>query len=211
MIDLILTINSYPVHFYSKGREEWLVIAPQDDLSDFAYVKVLSTAQGMWASLWALWGLFHYRFKTDPGALSIVECESIIDSFRILKDQTYFLLNESTLDYGKRIERRLELLRRRETNGRSNRNRSGYVYLIKSPTGAYKIGRTNNPENRMRTFNVKLPFEIEFIALIKTEDMVWLEKDLHDRFAAKRINGEWFSLDENDVDYITGLASKNVV
>lgn len=83
--------------------------------------------------------------------------------------------------------------------------RDGYVYLIQSPSGHYKIGRTSDPKDRMKTFNVKLPFEVEFICVIPTEDMYFLEKQLHRQFAAKRVNGEWFALSADDVEYIKGL------
>lgn len=82
----------------------------------------------------------------------------------------------------------------------------GYVYLIQSPSGAYKIGRSKNPENRLKTFGVKLPFEVEYIAIIRTSDMYALESDLHIRYSDKRVNGEWFALAPADVDYIKSLA-----
>lgn len=41
-------------------------------------------------------------------------------------------------------------------------NRSGYIYLIRGIRGTYKIGKTADIKNRRRTFEVKLPFEIEF-------------------------------------------------
>jgi hypothetical protein len=81
------------------------------------------------------------------------------------------------------------------------------VYLVRSVSSAYKIGRTRNPEDRQRTFGIQLPFEVEFIALIEAEDMYTLERELHNRFAQKRINGEWFNLTDADVKYIKGLAS----
>jgi hypothetical protein len=81
----------------------------------------------------------------------------------------------------------------------------GYVYLIQSSTGYYKIGRTVNPDNRMATFTVKLPFEVEYTCVIQCEDMYGLEKELHARFASKRVNGEWFNLAPEDVEYIKGL------
>lgn len=81
----------------------------------------------------------------------------------------------------------------------------GYVYLIQSPTGAYKIGRTANPTDRMKTFSVKLPFEVEYVCVIQTEDMLGLENQLHNQFAHLRINGEWFQLSPDDVEYIKGL------
>jgi hypothetical protein len=82
----------------------------------------------------------------------------------------------------------------------------GYVYLIKSPTGAFKIGRTKNPADRLKTFSVKLPFEVEYVCLIPTSDMHGLEADLHGRFTSKHVNGEWFALDATDVDAIKALA-----
>ncbi len=85
-------------------------------------------------------------------------------------------------------------------------NTEGYVYLIQSPTEAYKIGCTKNPKNRMKTFGVKLPFEVEYIALIKSDNHKQLESDLHETFEDKRIDGEWFALTPDDVEYIKGLA-----
>lgn len=81
----------------------------------------------------------------------------------------------------------------------------GFVYLLQSPTGYFKIGRTRNPERRISTLDVKLPFEIEVIALIPCPDMRQLERDLHERYADKRAGGEWFALTPEDVAYIKGL------
>lgn len=83
---------------------------------------------------------------------------------------------------------------------------AGYVYLLQSTTGAYKIGRSINPHNRLKTFEVKLPFEVEYVCVIATDSMVALEAALHGRFADKRVNGEWFALTPDDVEYIKGLA-----
>lgn len=89
------------------------------------------------------------------------------------------------------------------------RNRSGYVYLLSAPHDLtlFKIGRTSNPQNRLRTFNIKLPFAVEYICTIKTDDMYALESTLHRKFASKRLDGEWFRLTSEDVDYIKGLSN----
>lgn len=89
---------------------------------------------------------------------------------------------------------------------RKKENTDGHVYLLQSPTGAYKIGRAKNPEHRLKTFGVQLPFEVEYIAVIPTPDMYALELELHALYAAKRINGEWFALDAADVETIKALA-----
>lgn len=86
------------------------------------------------------------------------------------------------------------------------KDKSGYVYLLQSSTGVYKIGRTGDPDKRIRTFGVKLPFEVEYTCVIKTPHMFELEKLLHRAFHHKRINGEWFKLDAQDVGLIKGLA-----
>lgn len=83
---------------------------------------------------------------------------------------------------------------------------AGYVYLIKSPSGHYKIGRTINPNDRLRMFGVHLPFEVEIIALIKSDDHKRLEASLHQTYNDKRVNGEWFALSPEDVDYVKSLA-----
>lgn len=84
------------------------------------------------------------------------------------------------------------------------RNRVGYVYLLAVPNspGLYKIGRAANPENRLRTFNVKLPFPVHFEHVIKCADMYGFESMLHRLFASQRANGEFFNLSAADVSLI---------
>lgn len=84
-------------------------------------------------------------------------------------------------------------------------NRAGYVYILKSPTGAYKIGRTSDPDNRLKTFEVRLPFEVEYEHLIKTDDMYELESVLHTCFKDVCINREWFRLTETEVQLLKGI------
>lgn len=81
-------------------------------------------------------------------------------------------------------------------------SRKGYVYLIKASTGHYKIGHTADPENRMKTFEVKLPFKVEYEHLIECDDRIDAERLLHQKFADKRIDGEWFALSDKDIAQI---------
>lgn len=82
---------------------------------------------------------------------------------------------------------------------------AGFVYLLRSASGYYKIGRTKNPDNRIMTFSVQLPFEVEFEHLIKTGDMRQLESALQAQFAEKRVRGEWFDLAPEDIAYIKSM------
>lgn len=73
--------------------------------------------------------------------------------------------------------------------------RQGYVYVVQSPTGYYKIGRTRNPRNRLRTFEVKLPFEVEYSLVLLENNAISAEKMWHEFFEDCRVGGEWFALE----------------
>lgn len=107
------------------------------------------------------------------------------------------------------LEKREKRIREKKDPARSNPQRAGYVYLLRAHSGLYKIGFTKNPDHRIETFSVKLPFEVEFEALINTDNMHQLERGLHVMFDDKRVNGEWFNLSPEDVAYIKSLQGGN--
>jgi hypothetical protein len=80
----------------------------------------------------------------------------------------------------------------------------GYIYLVQAvhPQNHYKIGLSKNPVERIRKMGVILPFPIEVKHLMKTNHMKRAEKHLHEEFSHKRLNGEWFDLDDADVQSI---------
>jgi hypothetical protein len=89
---------------------------------------------------------------------------------------------------------------------RKNRLDPGYVYLVQSPTGTYKIGRSLNVKDRLKTFHLKLPFEVELVHIIECERMRQAEGCLHQRFETKRINeSEFFALTDEDVAWIKSI------
>jgi hypothetical protein len=60
----------------------------------------------------------------------------------------------------------------------------------------------------MCVFNTS-PFETELIHALQVADVYSAEKRLHSKFADKRVNGEWFELDETDIEYIKGLGAQD--
>jgi len=80
----------------------------------------------------------------------------------------------------------------------------GYVYLVRSKYGV-KIGKSVNVRNRTRLFEVKLPFPITVEHYAWFDDYSFAERELHQKYHAKRLEGEWFALSENDVDHIKTL------
>lgn len=103
----------------------------------------------------------------------------------------------------------ISIYKPRKKTPKGTRQLDGYVYLLKELNGtSYKIGKTANPKSRRRTFGVKLPFAVDYVHTIETDDMHQLEKLLHQRFASKRIRGEFFELDDKDVAFIVSLGVK---
>lgn len=219
MTSAIVTINGYEfkIHLGIWYPLDGIVIDPDDINADniddyFAALKIMIRK---YHDAYAIAAARTY----DPGSQDFND--DFIDYAKRAYEQTSFEITSTERQEfleryvkGKmlRDERiRFENERRERHEGKKRQsvsirnNRAGYVYLVKSSTGYYKIGRTIDPDDRMRTFSVKLPFEVAYEHLIKTSDMFMLESQLHNKFHKKRINGEWFILDESDVEYIKSL------
>jgi len=84
---------------------------------------------------------------------------------------------------------------------------AGYVYVIQDVdfSNRYKIGRTNHPRTRLNKFGVELPFKTEVVHILRTENAVATESDLHKRFAKSHARGEWFDLDDAQLQEIRRL------
>ncbi|KZE69163.1 hypothetical protein AWM68_02535 [Fictibacillus phosphorivorans] len=79
----------------------------------------------------------------------------------------------------------------------------GYVYFVQEHmNGSFKIGKTKHIEKRMNVFGVKLPFKNELIYLIKTGNHHQTEMAFHKHFSHKRLEGEWFELNQDDINWV---------
>lgn len=74
----------------------------------------------------------------------------------------------------------------------------GHVYLVRSGK-FHKIGRSNNHGRRTYEIGLQLPEKLEVVHTIETDDAVGIERYWHERFKARRRNGEWFQLTKTDV------------
>ena len=79
----------------------------------------------------------------------------------------------------------------------------GYVYLILASNGLFKIGSSKIPQQRFGAIRSACPLHVELFAISFFGDYyVDVESIFHEQFKHKRIRGEWFSLDEDDLHYI---------
>lgn len=81
-----------------------------------------------------------------------------------------------------------------------------YVYLMHDTSnGFYKIGISNKPKYREKTLQSEKP-TIELITAKKfpvRKIAESIEKSLHQVYSEKRLRGEWFELNKNDIENIT--------
>lgn len=97
------------------------------------------------------------------------------------------------------------------TNNDFNYNNPGFVYLLKCKnTNIYKIGYSKNVSRRVKQLMTNIPYKLNIHHVIETEDMLGLESYLHDLYEDKRMNGEYFKLDQEDVEYIKSLNYENI-
>lgn len=89
------------------------------------------------------------------------------------------------------------------------KSQDGFIYVIKSGN-EYKIGRTRNPSQRMKTFE-SLPEPIDEIICKKVYQHYFAEKALHKTYEDKRIFGEWFNLTQKDLIDIENYLSEHEV
>lgn len=74
----------------------------------------------------------------------------------------------------------------------------GYIYILKSDFG-YKIGKSKTLKSRLQLFSVKLPFEFEVEGFYKVSDMSAVEIYFHRKYDDKRLEGEWFDLNKENL------------
>ena len=86
----------------------------------------------------------------------------------------------------------------------------GIVYLITSNYVDFKIGVTTRPINeRIRELQTSHPEKIDIIKFYKAENHNAVERWLHRKFNEKRLEGEWFQLDETDINQFESLCQSH--
>lgn len=86
----------------------------------------------------------------------------------------------------------------------------GVVYIAKC-NGAYKIGLSKNPQRRLKDIEYQQGSPVKLIYGINTEGMFQTESALHHLFYDKRIEGEWFDLSEDDLEYIAWIQREGLI
>lgn len=73
-----------------------------------------------------------------------------------------------------------------------------YVYAIRDARNRVKIGKSKDPQRRLRELEVGNPEALELFCSAEVRDASSLERDLHRKFANENLRGEWFQLPEEE-------------
>jgi hypothetical protein len=91
-----------------------------------------------------------------------------------------------------------------------SRKNKGFIYVlfVKDSSGKkiYKIGFAKDVEGRINTIQTSLPFTLEIFCAFYSPRAFQIEWELHERFKECCVRGEWFHLNDNDLDFIAKLA-----
>lgn len=87
-----------------------------------------------------------------------------------------------------------------------------YVYLI-GYKDKLKIGKSNNPEKRLKTLQTATPEQLSIKGLIACDtekEAFELEKLLHNDYKSCKINNEWFDSSAIDIGYLLDCYKQRV-
>ncbi len=73
------------------------------------------------------------------------------------------------------------------------------VYIIKTGKNLHKIGKTQDLQKRLASYHTHLPTIFRVIRQYQVDNMGGLEEQLHILFQHKRVKGEWFELNKDDL------------
>ncbi|HEY9610480.1 GIY-YIG nuclease family protein [Allocoleopsis sp.] len=83
-----------------------------------------------------------------------------------------------------------------------------FLYVFKRIRDSiYKIGVTGNLRSRAMAVACNCGSHLELVAHLDTDEAYIIEQELHERFNHKRLPGEWFELDDNDLARIRTFLS----
>ena len=82
--------------------------------------------------------------------------------------------------------------------------REGFVYLMQWED-EYKIGKAVDIERRRKRLSGELNRDITVLHRIFSHDYTRAESDLHRKYASKRLHGEWFALEAEDIAWLLSI------
>lgn len=125
------------------------------------------------------------------------EARTIIKSLNEFYD---VYTDEYITEWNERLKLEEDMVESRQREKKETRRPKASVYVMKdNANGRYKIGRSVNPTVRESTLQSEKP---DITLLFHYLCDISVEDELHTKYTDKRIRGEWFELDDKDVEDI---------
>ena len=83
---------------------------------------------------------------------------------------------------------------------------SSCVYILKTGRNLYKIGKTRDLHRRLASYHTHLPVLFRVVRQYPATNMDDLEASLHIVFQHRRVKGEWFRLNNDDLQICDNIA-----
>lgn len=84
------------------------------------------------------------------------------------------------------------------------------IYVMRHEHGFLKIGKSDNPRQRLKALQNACPYELELFTTIQVNgDWHIVEDRLHNIFDENNVKGEWFELPAKDLVSLSYLNSIN--
>ncbi len=80
------------------------------------------------------------------------------------------------------------------------------VYILKTGKNLYKIGQTQDLQKRLNAYHTHLPVLFRIVRQYAAENIAELEESLHIVFQHKRVKGEWFELNPDELIICDNIA-----
>jgi hypothetical protein len=175
--------------------DAYIGIAPCDiqDLSDAEIIGIMREGTAVAEFMTAAMIVFQVidTFKSQPSPLWRIE------EFQGEFEREYEILHRNRHRKGAQA-----LIEKFEPIWQGNLPDAGYIYCLSDQQGHYKLGRTKQLQTRLRALGTQPPFKIQLLFTHYVFNAPRYEKLLHQHFAKKRMNGEWFALDDSDIELI---------
>lgn len=110
---------------------------------------------------------------------------------KLLRRETSYMFTD--VFYGKLTKAVLDFIS-------ENKHKGGYIYFIKNGSSGnkVKIGSAIDIDRRVNSYQTAFHEKIFIVGYIKSDDYIFLEKEIHSIYSDSRVKGEWFEI--NDID-----------
>lgn len=129
-------------------------------------------------------------------------CKRVDLFFSIITDEQIEKYNNDLNDHYENEEKQRHIEYKQQEKEKKSSKKEGYIYLLHSEVGYYKIGKAVDPWSRGQTIGTEHAYKVNLIYVARCTDRAKVERLLHQTLAEYRMNGEWFNLPPDKVEWL---------